>query len=296
MIRALVVFPVMGMLASRWVASMKRYLPDDVVITQVLEWHSEFNKEPYDIVVTLRGAADYRPFQALASPKAMWTEAVDDITVSFFTKGDLLVSYDHEAVVRLTDAGHNVILLSPPIDPEVFYPQQCEKDIDIMSVCVLHADYILIVDRVLDELGLKHLLMVEAQYAPDVKAEIDCCWPPQDNDRMRYNYSRSRYVMSLLADYEYFPGWKCRGWESGNAEGLFCGARPIIFKAQETQYYNKWLNDFAITVDKDNFEEELRAVLAGVYQPVTQAEITKARSVFSAEVVWAKFWDAVRRL
>lgn len=297
MIRALVAFPVMGSLCTRWVMSMKRYLPDDVIITQVLDKYTASNKEPYDVVVTLRCAGGYDPFQNLASPKAVWSEALDNVTLSFITDKDLMVIYDHESVASLREAGYNVVLLSPPIDEELFYVQSCEKNIDVMSVSTVNMDYVSQVDQVLDELGLKHLVMTHLRACDlGIKAEVDRCYVPQDNDRMRYNYNRSKYVMSILAEYEYMPGMWCNGWESGNVEGLFCGARPIILKAHRMGYYNKWLDGFVIEVDRENLKEELRAILVGEYPLVTQEEIARAVDKFSAESTWAIFWQAVREV
>lgn len=296
MIKVLVAFPVMGSCCLRWIDSMKKYLPDDIVITQVLDARTTYMESNHDIVLTQRGAGTHYPFTPLVTPKVIFTEATDEVTLSYMTDKDILVSYNHDEVIRIKQLGFNAILLPRPADTEIFYPEYSEKVYDIITVNH-HQGWAELTDAVVDSMGGKHLLMMNRLfYNLAVNADIDYCEVTLHDDRMRQDYCRSKYVVSLLEEYNYYPDKWTVGWEAGNIEGLLCGARPICIKPKRVSYYDKWFGKYILYVDKNNFVSDLHDILTGDYKPVTDDEIREVAYIVNAEKVWTQLWNEVRRV
>lgn len=87
---------------------------------------------------------------------------------------------------------------------------------------------------------------------------------------------------------------RCEGFELPAAEGLLCGARPICY---DRPHYRDWYNDFAEFIPETDFHT-VRDHLVGLFRegarPVTDAEIEKARQIFSWPHIVERFWNHVR--
>lgn len=95
-------------------------------------------------------------------------------------------------------------------------------------------------------------------------------------------YSQCKYVSGLR---------RVEGFELPAAEGLMCGARPIMF---DRPHYRKWFNDWAIFIPESPREEtieHLRNVFSSPYNGVTQDEIAAARQLFNWERIIKNFWE-----
>jgi D-inositol-3-phosphate glycosyltransferase len=104
-----------------------------------------------------------------------------------------------------------------------------------------------------------------------------------DDDTLAQMYSRSKYVAGLR---------RGEGFELPAAEGLICGARPICFDAP---HYRKWFGEFAIFIGEDSplaIQTSLERVFRSGYTPVTEAEINKAKALFSWPSIIGGFWQA----
>lgn len=108
----------------------------------------------------------------------------------------------------------------------------------------------------------------------------------QPNDRtLMEHYARVRWVAALR---------HVEGFELPAAEGLVCGARPIVF---DQPAMREWYNSFPIYVP-DLSGTELISVLVDTfnnrYVPVEQHERLKARARFSWPNICGSFWSQIQ--
>lgn len=97
-------------------------------------------------------------------------------------------------------------------------------------------------------------------------------------------YARCQYVAGLR---------RCEGFELPAAEGLLCGARPVMFAAD---HYRRWFGDWARYVPEADAETVTAAIaeIIRTPQPVSEAEREAAVSMFSWERVVSGFWQRVQ--
>lgn len=85
---------------------------------------------------------------------------------------------------------------------------------------------------------------------------------------------------------------KVEGFELPAAEGLLCGARPLLF---DRPHYRKWFGDFGVfipEVEGSQLAIEIAHAL-GQYRPVTLEERKVAADLFSWPRIAAGFWSAL---
>jgi len=84
------------------------------------------------------------------------------------------------------------------------------------------------------------------------------------------------------------------GFEMCAAEGLMCGARPILF---DRKHHRDWFGDLAEYIPEDTTDlmvQWLRELFAEGPRPVTAEEYAEARERFAWEPIAKGFWDAVQ--
>lgn len=96
-------------------------------------------------------------------------------------------------------------------------------------------------------------------------------------------YSRSQFVAGLRRD---------EGFELPAAEGLLCGARPIMFDAP---HYRKWFDKWAVFIPEEcaslvtsSIEEILKKEM-----PVSDKEYEEARAAFDWSRIIGDFWGRI---
>lgn len=96
-------------------------------------------------------------------------------------------------------------------------------------------------------------------------------------------YSRSKFVAGLRRD---------EGFELPAAEGLLCGARPIMFDAP---HYRKWFDRWAVFIPEQSaslvtssIEEVLKKEM-----PVSEQEYRDARATFDWSHIIGEFWGRI---
>ncbi len=97
-------------------------------------------------------------------------------------------------------------------------------------------------------------------------------------------YQRSRYVSGLR---------RIEGFELPAAEGLLCGARPLLF---DQPHYRRWYGDWAVYIPegpRPQVQASIADVLAGPYRSVTSEERDAAAAWFSWERVCLGFWEQI---
>lgn len=113
------------------------------------------------------------------------------------------------------------------------------------------------------------------------KERVTCKTGISDEELCHY-YSQAMYVSGLR---------RVEGFELPAAEGLLCGARPILF---DKPHYRKWFNGLALFIpegDRDEVIKSLVKIFAAPYQPVTVAERRDAAQRFNWETICTKFWE-----
>jgi D-inositol-3-phosphate glycosyltransferase len=96
-------------------------------------------------------------------------------------------------------------------------------------------------------------------------------------------YSKCEYVAGLR---------RIEGFELPAAEGLLCGARPIMF---DRPHYRNWFGNFAEFIpegSRTDVAASLVRVLATPARPVTEAERKAAASLFHWPTIARGFWSA----
>jgi hypothetical protein len=87
---------------------------------------------------------------------------------------------------------------------------------------------------------------------------------------------------------------RVEGFELPAAEGLICGARPIMF---DRPHYRKWFDPWAIFIEEgpaDFVQEQLVAVFRRPYRPVELREVALAADQFSWPKICKGFWETVQ--
>lgn len=113
--------------------------------------------------------------------------------------------------------------------------------------------------------------------------DVFCKTDISDND-LAYYYSISEFVSGLR---------RVEGFELPAAEGLMCGARPIMF---DRPHYRMWFDEFAEFIPEGTREEtveHLVRLFEKGARPVTEKEIARAKEVFNWEKIASGFWQGL---
>lgn len=113
--------------------------------------------------------------------------------------------------------------------------------------------------------------------------DVFCQTGISDED-LAYYYSCCEFVSGLR---------RVEGFELPAAEGLLCGARPILF---DKPHYRAWYDGLAIFIKEGNREEvvnSLEKVFIKGAKPVSDEEMSEARRRFNWETIIDGFWKRV---
>lgn len=97
-------------------------------------------------------------------------------------------------------------------------------------------------------------------------------------------YARSDYVAGLR---------RCEGFEMPAAEGLLCGARPLML---DRPHYRAWFEPWATFVPEADYETTTAAIAAVLEEgprPLTDEEIEAATERFNWQPLVAGFWRRI---
>lgn len=98
-------------------------------------------------------------------------------------------------------------------------------------------------------------------------------------------YNRCQWVAGLRRD---------EGFELPAAEGLLCGARPIMF---DRPHYRRWFDGFAEFIPEGSFDKVVEALVKvftdGQHRrPVSDGELERAKELFSWKRIVSGFWES----
>jgi len=98
----------------------------------------------------------------------------------------------------------------------------------------------------------------------------------------------------IFSDCFYVSGLRrAEGFELPAAEGLLCGARPIMY---DRPHYRQWFDDFAVFIPEDTPEKvtaNLAEIFRSDYRPVREEERLRAAEWFNWEPIVKGFWERV---
>jgi hypothetical protein len=123
-----------------------------------------------------------------------------------------------------------------------------------------------------------HLGPSLGQRAPDVP-----CFEHIPDDELAKLYRRCHYVSGLR---------RIEGFELPAAEGLLCGARPIVF---DQPHYRHWYGTWAEYIPETCRQDHVDALIALFKKPVrplTNLELAAAAHRFSWPTLCQRFWEA----
>jgi hypothetical protein len=286
MIRVAFLSNVVGAVYNRLAKSMVKFKPDYVDIVTIHGRYEIPILDKVDIVIGHLGAGSYNPHWAYISPKVVITEALDPVTLAHFTKKDLVVTYRQDRMKYIKEAGLNALLWARPKDTEIFYDDGGGHNKYDAVVSGNHNEWVQRVASV-----TKNIIVLGGG---QTNYEQDYCWVGKGDDRLRYYYNVSKYMISLVTEYEYYPNFFNAGIESGNIEAALCGCRPLIL--DNLDYMKYWYSDFATFIRHDDFENHLGEILSAKYKPLSENVIRSVAARYNAKDVWSEFWEAVREV
>lgn len=101
------------------------------------------------------------------------------------------------------------------------------------------------------------------------------------DEEMAHLYSRSQFVAGLRRD---------EGFELPAAEGLICGAQPIMFDAP---HYRQWFDKWATFIPEGDFATVTDAIENVFYQTPKKFQPNGALEMFDWERIVAGFWSSI---
>lgn len=124
-----------------------------------------------------------------------------------------------------------------------------------------------------------HLGPTDARYGVYVSSALGI-----SDELLAKRYAECRYVAGLR---------RCEGFEMPAAEGLLCGARPIMFDAP---HYRQWFEPWAEFIPEGDFETVTTAIEQLFRSParlVTDSEREAAAARFHWPTIIAGFWERI---
>lgn len=165
------------------------------------------------------------------------------------------------------------------VDPAVFYPDPSVPRTCMLTTC--GRDWL--TEGVREGVHATQAVGVGVQHLgsrlrhPDVPCFVDI-----PDSEVADLYRRSRYVSGLR---------RVEGFELPAAEGLLCGARPVLF---DRPHYRQWYGDWAAYIaerPRPQVQASLIDLFRSDYRPVTPEEHAAAVERFSWPRVCRGFWE-----
>ncbi len=163
------------------------------------------------------------------------------------------------------------------VDSTVFKPQHKEKEYFILTSGKGYLS-----ESVREVIIAAEKYGTVAHLGPDIgKSGIDYYTDISDKELVEL-YNKCKYISGLR---------RIEGFELPAAEGLLCGARPILY---DRPHYKNWYGGLAVFIPethRDQIVEDLVLVFTKEYEPVTFNEIEEARYRFDWEAIINGFWS-----
>ncbi len=206
--------------------------------------------------------------------------------VDLWRGADLIWSYyDLPALMKadgLFDSSLNIYMSPLGVDP-VFRNRPLQ---DVKTFTILTSGFVAESESVLE--CAKAVAAVKGRQfhlgPRSVCPDADMCGTGIGDPTLAEAYSRSCWVAGLR---------RAEGFEMPAAEGLCCGARPIMFDAP---HYRRWFDPWATFIPEGTFDEVVDSIVK-VFESgctmVSEAERQVALDCFNWETIVNGFWEGV---
>lgn len=135
-------------------------------------------------------------------------------------------------------------------------------------------------------LAARHHKGTVAHLGPELNYGFDVrCYQNLDDEQVAEVYQNAEYVSGLR---------RIEGFELPAAEGLLCGARPVLF---DRPHYRQWFTPWAYFIpegDRETVLESLKLVFEDKAKPVSDQEWEDAAALFNWPRVVGEFWRQLR--
>lgn len=169
------------------------------------------------------------------------------------------------------------------VDPEVFQPRITvgERWVIVTSGYVAESECVLECVEAAARVGRRmfHLGPEILGFGPHVEAQLGIT-----DDELARQYSRADLVAGLR---------RVEGFELPAAEGLLCGARPLML---DRPHYRQWFDDWAVFVpelDAEELVDHIEEIFRAGIEPVTDDERAAAARLFDWHTIVPPFWRAI---
>lgn len=269
--------------------ALKKYAPDGL---EFIENHADFDVDLLVMIVngrcgrTKRRMAEARKYDAniavmqisLASTRNPFVK--DWLPVWNYAER-IWSYYDLPKIAReqgIAPTFESVFYHAPlGVDSEVFKPSGAKKEYLAMAVT---KGYLTESTREILA-AVRHFGVVAAYVGPHINGlkDVDQFTNITDEE-LADLYSKSHYICALR---------RLEGQDLPAAEGLLCGARPIVFDRPDQTWSPSFLT--IPEVDREQIIQDLIKVLRSDYAPVTQSEIEYAKEIFDWQTFAEGFWS-----
>lgn len=265
--------PIQARSIQRISAALARYAPAEVVtsrddadlIVHIVVGVGNFESVPINELIDFT-----RPYAIVQCCLMSTEQKTPDFWRPLWEHAEVVWSYlDLRAFAPSYD--FNFYYAPLGVDP-VFYDRHCHRDIDLLTTgYVAETECVYAAAEAVARIGGKHMHVgPNFNLGPHSSHMLDV-----SDEQMAYLYSCSRYVAGLRRD---------EGFELPAAEGLACGARPIMLDAP---HYRQWFDGFAEFVPEDT-----DAVVSRAIETVLRCESDNVPSqLFNWQHIVEGFWQ-----
>jgi hypothetical protein len=209
----------------------------------------------------------------------VWKDAV---SVWSYYDLEALAEEDHDDQFIWADEKINFYLAPLGVDSKVFKPNSFNgrNFLIVTSGYVAHTEAVAEASVATELMGgIQFHLGPEMHLGKHVRCELGIT-----DEALVRHYSNSQFVAGLR---------RGEGFELPAAEGLLCGARPIMFDAA---HYRLWFDEFAEFIPEGNFDDVVEAMhqifLRGP-KGVSREERELAVDRFNWEKIVNEFWQTI---
>lgn len=209
----------------------------------------------------------------------IWNKA--SIVWSYY---DLLRAMDDDGVDR-REVLPNLLHAPLGVDSAVFYPRELTEGNGISNYFVVSTSGLSYLSESVREcwVAAQEVCGNVLHVGPIFRAKSSITFSDNcSDDKLAWAYSQCQFASGLR---------RKEGFELPAAEGLLCGARPILFDTPDYRWNYKHWAEYIEETDRQGVIDQLVQLFKRGARPVTPHEIEEARHWFNWERVCGEFWQ-----
>jgi hypothetical protein len=195
---------------------------------------------------------------------------------------DSLLTVSFHNLKLYTDIDFNFLSIPWGVEPSVF--SRTEKEKDNLVFTTGHVAETENIDKVYDAVKYLNTFMIHTGENFKWDSTYYKYHMYMDDEKFAHLLNRTKYTVGLRS---------IEGFEMHCAEGLFCGARPIVPKLDTYRWYDGLCH--YIDMDKD-IVEQLIIIFSGEFIPLTFDEYREAHERFSWVSIMSQFYDRLLKV